>query len=143
MPSVSRSALVPYSAQAMYELVNDIETYPQFLPWCRSAIISSRSENEICATLEMAKGALKKSFTTRNRLYKNEKIEISLLNGPFRHLQGFWRFQALDESSCKVSLHMEFEFSSRLLAITAGPIFSQISDSMVDAFCRRAEVVYG
>ena len=143
MPSVSRNALVPYSAANMFVLVNDIQSYPQFLPWCRSVNIISQSDDEIRATLEMAKGAFSKSFSTCNRLQPNKMVEIRLLDGPFRHLEGFWRFQPLDENACKVSLDLEFEFSSRLLQASVGPLFSQITDTMVDAFCKRARQVYG
>ena len=143
MPSVSRNALVPYSAANMFVLVNDIQSYPQFLPWCRSVNIISQSDDEIRATLEMAKGALSKSFSTCNRLQPNKMVEIRLLDGPFRHLEGFWRFHPLAENACKVSLDLEFEFSSRLLQATVGPLFSQIADTMVDAFCKRARQVYG
>ena len=143
MPSVSRHALVAYSAAEMFALVDDIESYPQFLPWCRSTRIISRSDDEVRATLEMAKGALSKSFSTCNRLQANKMIEIRLLDGPFRHLEGFWRFEPLADEACKVSLDLEFEFSSRLLQMTVGPLFSQIADTMVDAFCKRARQVYG
>ena len=143
MAKVSKSALVAYSAADMYVLVNDIESYPRFLPWCRSAQILSRNQDEIRATIEIAKGSLSKSFTTCNRLQPGKMIEIRLLDGPFRHLEGFWQFHTLREDACKVSLDLEFEFANPLLRMTIGPIFSQITDTMVDAFCQRASEVYG
>ncbi len=143
MPSVHRSALVPYTAAEMFALVNDIESYPQFLPWCRSTRVFSRSEDEVRASIELAKGRVHKSFTTLNRLQQDKMIEIRLVEGPFRHLDGFWRFQALQNHGCKVSLDMDFEFAGTLMSLAIGPVFSQIANSLVDAFCKRAVQVYG
>lgn len=143
MPTVHKSALVPYSPAEMYALVNAIEAYPDFLPWCRSTTVLSRDEDEIRATIDLAKGGVSKSFTTCNRLAPNKMIEIRLVEGPFKHLEGFWRFQALGEAGCKVSLDMDFEFAGRLLQMVVGPVFSQIANSLVDAFCRRAVEIYG
>jgi ribosome-associated toxin RatA of RatAB toxin-antitoxin module len=140
---VNKSALVEHSAADMYALVDDIESYPQFLPWCRSTSVLSRDQNEVRATIEIARGNLSKSFTTRNCMQPYKTIEIHLLNGPFRRLEGAWRFQPLRESACKVSLDLEFEFANPVLRMAMGPIFSQIADSMVDAFCQRAREVYG
>ena len=95
----------------MYDLVNDIEAYPLFLPWCRSTTVHSRSDDEVRATIEIAKGRLQKSFTTLNRLQRNKMMEVRLLEGPFRRLDGFWRFDALSEDACKVSLDLEFEIA--------------------------------
>lgn len=143
MTVISRSALVPYGADKMYALVDDIPSYPRFLPWCRSAEEVSRSVDEVEASLELAKGGVQKSFTTRNRLQKNKMIEMRLVEGPFKHLEGFWRFDALDENACKVSLDIEFEFSSRILSVTLGPVFAQITNSLIDAFLKRAQDLYG
>ncbi len=143
MALVNKSALVPYSAANMFALVNDIESYPRFLPWCRSTQILSRTDDEVRASIEMAKGALHKSFTTCNRLQHNKMIEIRLIEGPFQRLEGYWRFQYLDVQACKISLDMEFEFSNTLLRVAVGPVFSQIANSLVDAFCKRAVQVYG
>ncbi len=143
MSTISKTALVPYSAAEMYRLVDDVRAYPEFLPWCGGSEELSRSDDEVRARVDIAYGAIQKSFTTLNRLQKDKMIEISLVDGPFKHLHGFWRFEALDERACKVSLDMEYEFSNRLLSLTLGPVFSQIANSMMDAFCKRAEVVYG
>jgi ribosome-associated toxin RatA of RatAB toxin-antitoxin module len=143
VPTIRKSALVPYSAAAMYDLVNDVEAYPQFLPWCRSARVLGRDADEVRATLELAVGVVHKSFTTLNRLQKNKMIEVRLLQGPFQHLEGYWRFEALTESACKVILDMDFEFSGRILAVALGPVFSQIVHTLVDAFVKRAHQVYG
>jgi ribosome-associated toxin RatA of RatAB toxin-antitoxin module len=127
----------------MFALVNDIESYPRFLPWCRSTQILSRTDDEVRASIEMAKGALHKSFTTCNRLQHNKMIEIRLIEGPFQRLEGYWRFQCLDVQACKISLDMEFEFANTLLSVAVGPVFNQIANSLVDAFCNRAVQVYG
>lgn len=143
MPAVSRNALVPYSAGQMFELVDDIERYSSFLPWCRSSQVLSRDADEVRATLEIAASGFNKSFTTRNRLQPGKMIEMRLVEGPFKHLQGFWRFDALSPEACKVSLDLEFEFNSGLMAMALGPIFGQIANGLMDAFLKRAGVVYG
>lgn len=144
MTLISRNALVPYSVEEMYALVDNIETYASFLPWCKSTDIISRNELEVQASIEIARGALNKSFTTLNRLQKNKMIEMRLVKGPFKHLQGYWRFDSLkDNSASKISLDLEFEFENKLIALAVGPVFNQITNSMVDAFCKRAQEVYG
>ena len=143
MPSVKRSALVPFSAAQMYALVNEIESYPQFLPWCRSTHILHRNDDEVRATIEMQKGALHKSFTTINRLQPGKMMEVSLVEGPFRKLDGFWRFEALRADASKVSLDLDFELAGPVVSRVVGPIFHQIANSLVDAFCKRADEVYG
>lgn len=143
MPTVNRTALVPHSAEQMYALVDDIEGYPAFLPWCRSAREWSRSEDEVRASIELQRGPVHRTFTTCNRLQKNKMIEMRLVEGPFHHLEGFWRFTELDEGATRVALDLEYEFSSTLLKLAVGPVFSQITNSLVDAFCERAAVLYG
>ncbi len=142
MTTISKNALVRYSAAEMYALVNDVESYPQFLPWCRSARVLSRQPDEVRATLELARGGIQKSFTTLNRLQDNKMIEIRLVDGPFRRLNGYWRFDALAEQASKVSLDMDFEFAP-LLDMVLGPVFNPIANSLVDAFHQRALDVYG
>lgn len=134
---------MPYTAEAMYQLVADVETYPEFLPWCRSAKIQGTNGNEVQASLEIARGPVRKSFTTRNRLHHGKAIRMSLVNGPFKHLEGEWRFTPLGEDGSKIELHLEFDFSSKLLKATVGPVFNHIAETMVDAFCRRAHELYG
>jgi ribosome-associated toxin RatA of RatAB toxin-antitoxin module len=143
MPVVHKSALLPYSAAEMYRLVNDVEAYPDFLPWCKSSSIISANQDEVNACLELSRSGINKSFTTCNRLQKDKMIEMRLVDGPFRHLEGFWRFEGLNDTSCKVMFDMEFEFSSKMLGFTVGPVFSQITSSLVDAFSKRAVEVYG
>ncbi|MEO5702909.1 MAG: type II toxin-antitoxin system RatA family toxin [Gammaproteobacteria bacterium] len=143
MTTISKSALVPYSATQMYALVDDIESYAEFLPWCTASRVLSRHVDEVRAVIELARSGMQKSFTTCNRLQKNKMIEIRLVEGPFKHLEGFWRFHALSDESSKVSLDMDFEFSNRLVSLVFGPVFNQITNTLVDAFCKRAANVYG
>lgn len=144
MSLIKRSALVNYSPEEMYNLVNDVGSYSKFLPWCRSSKVLSESENEMRASVEIAKGILNNTFTTLNKLTKNYQIEMELVDGPFTQLCGFWLFEPLKtEGACKVSLELEFEFDSAMMSIAAKPIFTQIANSLVDAFCKRASEVYG
>ncbi|HHM05531.1 MAG TPA: type II toxin-antitoxin system RatA family toxin [Gammaproteobacteria bacterium] len=143
MTTINRNALVPYSPAQMFDLVNDVEAYPRFLPWCTGAQVLRRDEDEVQARLELAKGGMEKSFTTLNRLQKDKMIEMRLVEGPFRHLEGFWRFQSLGGQGCKVSLDLEFEFANKLLSLALGPMFTQIANTLVDSFCARAADVYG
>ncbi|HHH43175.1 MAG TPA: type II toxin-antitoxin system RatA family toxin [Gammaproteobacteria bacterium] len=143
MTSISKSALVPYTPAQMFALVDDIETYPEFLPWCSGARVLSRTDDEVRATIELSKGGVEKAFTTCNRNQKDKMIEMRLVEGPFKHLEGFWRFDALGDQGCKVSFDVEFEFASRMLDLVVGPVFSQIANSLVDSFHKRAVEVYG
>ena len=143
MKTIHKHALIACSAERMYDLVNDIDSYEEFLPWCGSSKVLSADADSIRATIEIAHGGLRKSFTTRNYLQKYKMIEMRLESGPFRHLEGLWRFQALDEQACKVSLDLEFEFGNRLIGLALGPIFNTITNTLVDAFCTRAINIYG
>ncbi|WP_198265367.1 type II toxin-antitoxin system RatA family toxin [sulfur-oxidizing endosymbiont of Gigantopelta aegis] len=143
MTSISKTALIPYSAAKMYDLVADVDSYEQFLPWCGASKILDKTDDEVTGRVEIQHLGLNKTFTTLNRMQKNKLIEMRLVDGPFKQLHGFWRFDALDENGCKISLDLEFEFSSKMMSMAFGPIFSQIANSMVDAFCKRAVVVYG
>ncbi|MDT8404829.1 type II toxin-antitoxin system RatA family toxin [Sulfuriflexus sp.] len=143
MPVISKSALVPYSAAEMFALVNDIPAYPDFLPWCGDSEILASNEDEIRAKVQLSRSGIKKSFTTLNRLQKDKMIEMRLVEGPFQHLEGFWRFEPLNDTACKVMFDIEFEFSSKILALTVGPVFSQITSTLVDAFTKRAVEIYG
>lgn len=142
MPSINRSALVPFSAQQMYQLVDDISAYPEFLPWCGGAEEHKRDENQVQASVTIQKGAINKAFTTQNRLHKPNLIELQLLDGPFKTLKGFWRFDALSEHACKVTFDLDFEFSNKLVGLAIGPIFNQVANTFVDSFVERAKVVY-
>jgi len=140
---VSRSAIVPFSASEMFVLVDDIETYPEFLPWCESAVVHKRDAAIAEATLELRRGGVCKSFTTRNSLQQNESIRLSLIGGPFRHLAGGWTFRQLGDTGCKVSLELDFEFKNLVTDTLFGSFFEASCNSLVDAFTQRAAKVYG
>lgn len=143
MHTLKRNALVPYSARQMFELVNAIEEYPRFLPWCHNSQIISRTDKEIIASLEVNWKGIHKSFTTRNVLTPCDKIEISLVNGPMQRLDGVWSFNSLDEYACKIILDLEFEFTGHFVDRLFQPIFQHIANTLVDAFCKRAIELYG
>lgn len=144
MSHIQRNALVHYSPAEMYQLVNNVDDYPAFLPWCRSAKVISETATEMVASIEIAKGVLNKTFTTHNQLYRDKRIELQLVDGPFKKLSGYWQFDALKtENACKVYLDLEFEFDNVMMSFAAKPIFTQIANSLVDAFCKRAVEVYG
>ncbi len=144
MTHINRSALVHYSPAEMYQLVNNVADYASFLPWCRSSTVKSESDTEMLASVEIAKGVLNKTFTTKNRLHKDHRIELQLIDGPFKNLSGYWQFDPLKtENACKVNLELDFEFDSGMMSIAARPIFTQIANSLVDSFCKRAVEVYG
>ena len=143
MPSVYRHALMPYSAQQMYEIVNGVEDYPAFLPWCaRGELLKEEGGVMLEARILMQKGRLNHAFSTRNRMQPGEWIHIELIDGPFKRLEGDWTFTPLSETGCKIELKLDFEFSSRLVSALIGPIFTQIANSLVDAFCQRAHQLY-
>lgn len=143
MPIVNQSSLVPYSAEQMYQLVNDYEKYPQFLSGCIGAKTISRGNNELEAELQIQKLGISQSFSTHNKMLPNERIEMKLVNGPFRQLQGAWNFQPFDKQSCKISLYLEFEFSNPVVGMVFGKIFNELTLKMVNAFKQRAKEVYG
>lgn len=144
MSTIERSALVHYSAAEMYRLVNDVDAYARFLPWCRSSKVISSSEEHMEASVEIAKGLLHQTFTTVNTLEKDRRISLQLKSGPFKTLHGYWQFDPLKaKDASKVSLHLEFEFDNAMISIAAKPVFTQIANSLVDAFCKRAVEVYG
>lgn len=143
MTTISKSALVNYSAAQMYKLVDDITAYSEFLPWCGGSQELSRNQDEVRASVAIAYSGLNKSFTTRNLMQSNKMIEMTLIDGPFKHLHGFWRFDSLGDDACKVRLDLEYEFSSKLVGLALGPVFGKIANTLVDSFCQRADVVYG
>lgn len=144
MHKIQKSTILPYTAEQMFQLVNDIETYPNFLPWCCQATILTQNSHEIRATLMLSSsGGVKQSFTTVNTLTPSTRMVMELVDGPFKHLKGVWDFQALDENECQVSLDLEFEFSSKLVAMLFGPVFQKIAHQLVDAFVERADKLYG
>lgn len=143
MTKIQRSALVPYTPRQMFELVNNIEDYPRFLPWCSKTIILSRTSQEVTATIEVAWSGVHKSFTTCNHLSSYERMEMILVQGPFKHLVGTWYFGALGEHGCKVQMDLEFEWRGHLMDRLFQIVFNRIANALVEAFCKRAVDVYG
>ncbi|GAB3097741.1 type II toxin-antitoxin system RatA family toxin [Aestuariicella hydrocarbonica] len=143
MTQIHRSALVAYSDQKMFELVNDIETYPHYMDGCVGAKVLERSSVEVTARLDLKKMGVSYSFTTRNLLDAPHTMDMNLVEGPFKRLKGVWTFRALAEDACKVSLDLEFEFNNSLMAKTAGKLFESVANELVDGLCRRAKQVYG
>ena len=142
MPAVRRKEFIPFTARQMFDLVNNVEAYPEFLPWCAKARRDRVTDDGIVATLTVAKGPLQHSFTTKNTNVGYERIEMGLLEGPFRRLHGVWRFDEVP-GGCKISLELDFEFSNRLLAAALSKAFQLMTGSMVDAFRVRATQLYG
>ncbi len=144
MAIIHKSAIVPYTNVQMFDLVNDVEKYSEFVPYCaESKIEQPRREDEIRAALTFSSTGIHKSFTTLNRLQPHKLIEMRLLNGPFKHLEGFWSFKEFpDNSHCEVTLNLEFEFSTTVLRMLFGPVFNQVASMLVDAFQKRAAIVY-
>lgn len=142
MPQVDRSALVPYSAEQMYELVNDVLSYPEFLPGCVGSRIISKTETTQEAAIDVAKVGIKKTFSTRNKMIPGREIDLELLEGPFKSLKGHWDFIPLSDDASKVVFHLEFEFNNPLLDFAFNKIFSELMGSLVQAFIKRAKEIY-
>jgi len=140
---VQRSALVMYSDQAMFDLVNDVANYPQFMDGCQGAEVFEHSDVTMVARLDLKKAGVTTSFMTRNILNSPTTIEMSLEDGPFKALRGVWHFNALTPEACKVSLDLEFEFNSMAMGMAASKLFSNMANNLVDSLCRRADQVYG
>ncbi|ESQ08420.1 MAG TPA: type II toxin-antitoxin system RatA family toxin [Chromatiaceae bacterium] len=143
MAVVKKSALVRHSAEQMFQLVADVEGYPRFLPWCHATELLSRTEDQLCGQIEVARMGVRQVFSTCNRIDPPHRMQIDLMDGPFRKLTGAWTFKALREDACKVELELDFEFSGRMIDKAFGGVFGQIANSLVDAFCKRADEVYG
>ena len=143
MPMVEKSVLIERSAQQMFDLVEDIESYPQFLPWCSGTRIDFRDERRTVATLHINFHSVKAHFTTENAKENPAWMTMKLVDGPFRRLEGIWRFKPLTENACKVEFQLSYEFSNRLFEKIIGPVFSQIANTFVEAFVKRAQQVYG
>ncbi|MCL1037868.1 SRPBCC family protein [Shewanella corallii] len=142
MPKISRSVLVRFSARQMYDLVNDVESYKEFLPGCVGGKVLEFDGTSMLASVDVSKAGISKTFTTRNQLVPGKRIELNLENGPFKHLKGEWVFTELTEDACKVEFELDFEFSSTLVAMAFGKVFQELVGSMVSAFTERAKVIY-
>lgn len=143
MTTIHKSALVPYSAEQMYELVNDVESYPEFLPWCAAVELHSRNRHDLTATIVISKGRFKQAFTTMNSMNEGRRVDMSLVEGPFKYLKGSWLFHPLGAEGCEVSFHLEFEFANGLIGFAFERTFGELANSLVDAFCQRALEHYG
>ncbi|NUW66519.1 SRPBCC family protein [Vibrio coralliilyticus] len=142
MKQVSRSALVSFSAEQMFKLVNDVASYPEFLPGCSGSRVIESSGSAMVASVDVSKAGISKTFTTSNELISGEAILMNLVDGPFKTLKGGWFFTALDDKACKVELKLEFEFSSKMIEMAFGKIFNELTSNMVNAFTKRAKQVY-
>ncbi len=143
MAEVVKSVLVPYSSLEMFELVDKVEDYPQFLPWCGGTELHFRDDLTTEATIHISYLHVKQHFTTQNTKTAHEEMLIRLKSGPFRKLEGYWRFKSLAETACKIEFVLHYEFSNTLLEKVVGPVFGMVTNGLVDAFVHRAEKVYG
>jgi len=138
MREVKRTALISEAPARMYQLINDIEHYPEFVPWCAAARVDSRQEAEVVATLTIKRGPLRAEFTTRNLLEPDRRILMQFVSGPFRILEGLWTLTPIGELGCRVELEMRFEFANRVAGTLFEPLFEDTAASLVDAFVKRA-----
>lgn len=143
MTTVQKSALVKVSALQMFKIVDDIEAYPEFLPWCSGSKVLKREGDIVEAELHISKAGFNKSFATRNHTDGCGKLSMTLLNGPFSSLDGVWNFMPLREDACKISLDLEFEIEGKFSSLAFGSVFNQICNTMVSSFTERAKKVYG
>jgi len=138
-----KSLLMPYSSAKIYAVVEDIASYPEFLPWCGGTRILSQESNRVDAEIIIAKGPVRVAFATINQLHAHERIDMRLKNGPFKQLSGFWLFEPIGDDACRVTLKLDFEFDNALLAMAVGTVFEQVIGSLIDAFLVRAKSLYG
>ncbi len=143
MVVVDRSVLASYTANEMYALVDDVESYPQFLPWCEGTSVVLREPGRTVATIRANYHGLRQEVTTENANRPGERIDITLVSGPFRTLRGHWQFTPIGARGCRIDFRLEYQFASRILDKVAGPVFHKIADGFVDAFVRRAEQRFG
>ena len=142
MPDVAKTVLVPFSARQMYDLVANCEDYPAFLPWCAGGRILEQSGDTVSAELNIDFRGIRQSFATRNVNVPGERIDMQLLSGPFKSLEGHWTFTPLAEDACRIDFTLEYHFSSAILEKVIGPVFNHITTTFVDAFVKRAEAIY-
>lgn len=143
MAVVHKSVLLGYSAEQMFALVDNVEDYPKFLPWCGGTEVLAREGDKVTAQLKINYHGVKQTFSTSNTNSPPHSINMVLIEGPFKHLDGTWTFKPLRPDACKIEFDLQYEFSSRVLEQIIGPVFSMIANSFIDSFCKRAEVVYG
>ncbi len=143
MAVVKKSVLIERSSQQMFDLVDRVEDYPQFLPWCSEARCEFRDERRTVATLHINYRSVRSHFTTANDKEAPWSMKMTLVDGPFRRLDGLWRFKPLNAHACKIEFQLSYEFSSRMFEKVIGPVFSQIANTFVEAFVKRANEVHG
>jgi ribosome-associated toxin RatA of RatAB toxin-antitoxin module len=138
MHNIHKSAIVLHSAQKMFELVDSVENYPQFLPWCGSTQIIKRDNNKTIASIEINYKGIRQTFTTKNTKKQNQEMNIKLIDGPFKSLSGQWIFKNLDKDSCQIELKLEYEFSNIILEKLISPVFNMIANTFIDEFIKEA-----
>lgn len=143
MANVSTSVCVNYTPEEMYELVNDVRSYPNYIPMCSQVRLLTQTSDRLKATITMAKGKIKLSFTTENTMEAGKSIRMHLVEGPFKRLNGLWRFEPSGERGCEATFRLDFEFANALLSMAFGGFFKEVTESMVEAFCRQAVLKYG
>ncbi|MBF7073002.1 type II toxin-antitoxin system RatA family toxin [Glaciecola sp. MH2013] len=143
MPSIERNALVAYSTEQMFALVNDVNAYEDFLPGCEKSTVLEQSDEHMLASMVLSKAGVRQTLTTKNTLIKNAKIVMDLSDGPFKSLTGGWTFTPLSDDACKIELKLNFVFSNKLMELAFGKIFNALANNMVNAFSQRAKEVYG
>lgn len=142
MAEIKRSALMPYPAEVMYDIVNDVERYPEYLPWCGGVKLHESHQTSMEASILMRAAGLNHWFKTRNCMVPGKSIEISLVEGPFSQLEGSWRFTPIDTDGCKIELSLQFEVRNSLAAAVIKPAFTRIANTMVESFCKRASELH-
>lgn len=143
MMHIEKTVLIDYSAEQMFKLVEQIEDYPQFLPWCAQSRVLRRDNQGLCASLTIDFKAMQRTFTTENLHQYPHRIDIKLVDGPFRSLAGYWQFDRLSEQGCKIHFVLDYEFSNHFIERLIGPAFGYIARDLIDSFVKRAQVIYG
>jgi ribosome-associated toxin RatA of RatAB toxin-antitoxin module len=143
LTEIHKKTVVPYTADEMYALVNDIEAYPTFLPWCTNAQVLNTNDYHLTASIALKAGKIKQAFTTENTMQPGRSIKMQLVKGPFKYLNGHWQFDPDNANSSTISLDMDFEFKNKLLKLALSSTFNKIMGSLVMSFIKRAQAVYG
>lgn len=143
MESINKSAVVSFSAEQMYALINDVESYPTFLPWCSAGVVHEHNPHYMKASVSLAVGGIKQTFTTENTLQPETRIDVQLLSGPFKQLHGYWLFEPAGEGLCRISFQMNFEYKNKIIKLAMNKIFQRIGDTLVASFIAQAQALYG
>ncbi len=142
MECISKSAVVPFTAEQMYALVNDIESYSQFLPWCSGGEVHEQDPHFMKASVSLAVGRVKQTFTTENSLQPGKRIDVQLVSGPFKQLQGYWSFESAGEGMCRIIFKMNFEYKNIIIKLALNKLFQRIGNTLVASFVERANSLY-